>query len=240
MKTRILDVCLKPATLALALLVVAGTPARSAQISVYDVTWDTSTLKNGYYDTPLGYGGFYAVFSLTNGGGLYNSSFIEMTNFDLGTEQPVSPPILDGGAYGNLATDVKLVDTQFANTLAQIFEPGDTFNFRLTTIISPDNGVFPDIFTLQLYVYADVPSPVGTFDLDGSNVFLRTNLSQGTLSFETYDAYASQINDSYTLPAPQLTLVSTAETPEPSTYALLGSGLLAIGLWRKRVKRTAS
>ena len=165
---------------------------------------------------------FELGFVLIDGSGTGDANnTVTLNNFGFGggSAGAVDPVNTTGGASGDFASGVTIVDSEFFNFLAQAFTAGTglTFDFGLTTNV--DAGGTPDQFSLALFQSDGTPIPSS----DQSGALLVVNLDSAQPGFSVF---ATELT-----PAPIVTLAASAA--EPSTVSLLAFALTG-ALWSVR------
>lgn len=191
-------------------------PQRAFADETVNVTVNTSGLPA----TP----GSEIVFVLTDGSGLNDANnTATLSGFGLGGGLAGAVDTLStmGGATGNLSSGVALIDSSFSNVFAQFFTSGAQLSFLLDLTTKVDAGLTPDQFSMYIYD-PSTNSIATTSDPTGLNSLLTINLDSSNPTIFNYDSALV----SATAPV--------TPTPEPATLLLLGSGLISLGLLRRR------
>lgn len=215
--------------------------AASAAATTTDwlVSWDTSELAKIATANNLP---IYFAVGLTSGGGSTFSSYVTLTEFDLGGGFPYTGFVLYdgiGSAFGNMTDGMALDDLNgfFAGVL-QKFQPGQRLNFRLGITASYDGGIFPDSLSFGLYTddIFGLITPFKSADPQSGSVAARADLGDGIPMFETYASTyeVSLLETTYSVPAPVI-VPYTTPVPEPASSALaaLGITFFLIRRWRR-------
>jgi hypothetical protein len=126
--------------------------------------------------------------------------------------------------------------TNFLYSTCLAVTPGTSKNFSASQLGAGGASYSSPFSPAVLNLYRTFGAGVVTFALN-TNGALSTNLpsSAGMFATSTVSSAAAtnglQIDYTYTYEA---TLIDTSATPEPATFALIGSGLVLLGLARKR------
>lgn len=221
-------------------LLLAAVPATATDTD-WSVLWETTSLAQAAAANNLT---IYFGVGLTSGGGNTYSSYVTLTEFDLGGGQPVDFIIHEGlgSAFGSIADGMQLDDLNaFYAGVLQEFRPGKKFNFRMNITALDDGGMFPDSLSFALYGLNSegLIIPLGTVDPQNGLVAARVDLRSGPLAFETYpSSYAPDGPDIY-VPAPVIQPYATAPDPSPvpepggATLAAIGLALCVVRRWRR-------
>ena len=224
------------------LTLTAGSPAL-ASLTNWQVNWDLTNLRDGYFaDEPNTR--YYLGAQLTNGGN--GAGIVRMRVFDFNGGHLEGADFREGTVNGSIAgDDIELRDTNFYNAYIFGFQPGaklsfsiDIYDFSISSLPFPDSfsfGLYKGVPNMELPNLVDLINiyPVGSLEPLGHTDFARYDF--GTKSWETYDSFASVINDSKFIPAPVIKPVEDeTSTPEPGTLFGIGGGLLLLVLRRRK------
>ncbi len=207
------------------LLTLAVRPARADSITA-NVTVNTSGFV-GSADT------FELFFQLNDGSGSGDgNNTVSLSNFAFGAggSGGAVDAVNSYGAYsGTLASGLSMTDSQAFNAVAAFFTPGAQLTFQLQDTFTSIDSPTPDEFAFAII---DNGVPLNTSDPSGSGSMFDVNFTSAS---PTPDIY-TDATDSIT---PTLAVAGANTVPEPSTWALLSSGLaLLAGLAEKR-RRTS-
>lgn len=205
---------------------LAGAPAEASFL--YNFNLDTSTLTAG---------NTYKLDFQLNDGDLNNNNHVFLNNFNFGTGGSLNSPLLQGGASGDLSSGVMLTDSNFLNEFTQDFTAGDTLGFDFLSSNAFDNS-----------------DPFAQFDefsfalLDGNGDQIPTTSPSGSLITANFNGDSAPLVQPYGSDtsggAPALNPIVTAApqtqpVPEPSTYAMMGLGAMAMLVMARRQKLLA-
>lgn len=226
-KQRFTTWTLLPIALALAL---AG---NSHANIVYTVNLDTSAIN--------GAAGYALAFQLNDGSGLLDANnTVTLSNFIFGGGSAGSCGVAGncepfGGASGDASsvTGITLTDSDFFNSFAQRFTPGNTLSFTLDLTTNLDVGGTPDAFGFSILDSTGTPLP--TLDALGADTLL-------SFDFDTLDptlhTYATSALSPVALSAPTYRLAPPGgQAPEPGGLLLMGTGVLCLFGVRRRITR---
>jgi len=196
----------------------------------YDVSLDTSSLVGSVA------GPFWLDFELTDGSatGDGNNTGV-LSDFQFGSGGAIGSPISDGGASGDVLTEVMLIDSSaFGNGLDEMFTPGNSLSFQLQLSTNVDAGG-ADSFSFSILdsTFTPLPTTAG-FPIDALAVINIDNSVSPTV--ETFAGDTSRSiaagGNPIAIAAPVIAIVS-ADVPEPSALPLLLIGLAAIATKRR-------
>jgi hypothetical protein len=181
---------------------------------IYHVDIDTTSLVGSLN------GPFSLDFQLTDGSGtLAGVNTVTLDNFMFTGGTPTGSASLFGGATGSLSSIVTLTDNaSFSNEFFQGFSAGTTkigFDALLTTNVDP--GPTPDAFSMAILdnTLSNIPATG-----PGDSLML-VNINSPSLSLSAVQKFTST--------SPSGVTVAASPTPEPSSWLVMGSGLLALG-----------
>jgi hypothetical protein len=200
--------------------------------AIYSVSLDTSPLIGEAA------GPFSLAFEFTDGSGTGDANnTVILSNFQFGVGGSASGlPTMFGGATGDTASGITLIDNSFFNALVQPFNPGTMLGFSLQASTNVDAGPTPDEFSFSILDSSGAPIPTLGFvpaflvlDIDSSNPTPQTFSSDPSTPPQGGGG-------GITMAAPQATI----GTPEPGTFILLGAGSGMILILFKKRKRTSA
>ena len=167
---------------------------------------------------------FSLDFQLNDGSGtLAGVNTVTLVNFVFTGGNPTGSASLFGGAAGSLSSTVTLTDgTFFSNEFFQGFSAGTTkigFDALLTTVVDP--GLTPDAFSMAI--------------LDNNLFNIATNGTGDSLMLVNINSTSLSLSAVQKFTSTSGVTVAASPTPEPSSWLVMGSGLLALGwLVRRR------
>lgn len=212
--------------LGIAFVLPTSTSIAKADV-IYNVSLNTAPLI-GNTAAP-----FSLYFQFTDGSGLGDGdNTVTLSNFDLGTggsEQ--GTPSTFGGVTGDLSSQVVLTDTSFFNYFMVGFQPGNTLSFMIDSTTNLNADPIPDEFSFSILDSTDDPIPTtGFFDQ-----FLELDITSSTPAPQVFPSDPTQTPVAGGNPIDTGTPVVTpvSSTPEPSSVATLGLGLLGIACARR-------
>jgi hypothetical protein len=207
----------------LLLLCIAGCFTVAHADVIYNISMNTAPL--------LGHpaGPFSLEFQFNDGSGTADSNNTAVLNnflFNGGT--PVGGPTITGGVAGNLTSGITLTDSSFFNQFIQGFTPGSALSFLLSLSTNVDTGITPDQFSFAILdkTGTEIPTLAPSF----FDVFVQIDITTANPPVQAFATNASRTpaggGPPINIGAPTVSAV-----PEPSTFMLLSSGLVAL-FWR--------
>jgi PEP-CTERM motif len=195
--------------IAFAALFLALSPSSAFADDIVNVSVNTSGLGSSA-DSEI----FFFLIGTGN-----NTAILSDISLGGGSAGAVDTLSTTGGASGSLSSSISLNDnTDFLNIFAQSFLAGSNLSLVLdlaTNVVSPN----PDQFSFT--ILDPNGNPIPNSDPTGNDNLLAINLDSSTPTTNIY-------SDLVKTPAP-------IPTPEPSSFLLLGGGLLCFVLfWHNR------
>ena len=167
----------------LAALSALGLTCMANAISSFNVSVDTSSLIGD----PLASAPYYIDFQLNDGGTTPGNNAVSISNVMFGGGSvAASLPELFGGASGDLASGVQIMDTDFFNEFYQEFIPGSFLSFMVTLTNNANNpGDASDLFSFSIFdSFLGFPAPIPTESF--SYALLEVNIDGSPLAIETF------------------------------------------------------
>jgi hypothetical protein len=162
---------------------------------------------------------FSLDFQLNDGSGtLAGVNTVTLTNFIFTAGNPTGSATLIGDATGSLSSTVKLTDDLAFNEFYQGFSALTTkigFDVLLTTNVDP--GPTPDAFSMA--ILDNTLANISTNGLGDS--LMLVNINSASLTISAVQKFTST--------SPSGVTVAASPVPEPSSWLVMGSGLLALG-----------
>lgn len=204
----------------LAAIAAVGTASVSEAITSYKVSLDTSSLV-GNPSAP-----FYLDFLLIDGSGLDDgNNTVTVSDFQFGGGNAVGSATATGGASGDLASGITLVDTEFFNDIYQEFAPGSWLSFLVSLTGNVDSGGTPDLFSFSILDSDLFAIPTEAFDWSDS--LLEITLDGSATSIEAY----AGVDGFDGIGAPNVSAV-----PEGSTYGICFVSMFALFIAKRKLE----
>ena len=188
---------------------------------VIDVSLNTSSLIGGDYAL---------AFDLIDGDAAINNT-LAIGGALFGGGSLTGSPILTGGASGNLASTVTILDTSFFNEYFHSFTAGSILSFQWSFTGNFAGGT-PDSIAF-LIIDNTTGLPVPTLDPLGTDLFLAIDLDSAAPVIQSFGTDESRT--SISIAAPQVS-PSDAVAPEPLTTLLVAAGLVCLVCMRKNTE----
>jgi hypothetical protein len=191
------------------LMLLLVSASESAATTIYLVTWDTSPIQAA--------GDFSLDFQFLDGDGVQNNTVV-LSDFSFGAGGSASgAPSLLGGASGDIATTITLVDQIFFNAFTQPFTPGSLLSFTLSLTTNGTGLPAPDRFALGIIDSSGFSLPTTGLAEEFLGIDLSVPLSISTFGSDT-------TRTGFDIAAPSVQAIASP-VPEPSSILLLVTGL---------------
>lgn len=199
-----------------------STPTKAS--TTYNITFDTSALQ-GQPAAP-----YSLDFQFADGSGLGDgNNTVTLSDFQFGGGSATGTANVFGGALGDLLGGVTFTDSAFFSELFQTFTPGSSLTFMLTLSNNADAPA-PDQFSFALLdnLLNNVPTQ------GPGDVLLIADITSTGPIIQTFAPITVTQGGTTSLlaQAPQ-----ASQVPEPKTFLLIGTGLIALALVRWNSRR---
>lgn len=215
----------------LALAVWLCLPIRARADFQFVVTLDTTPLASSSDS-------FALQFQLTDPsfGDGDNTVTVSGFQFGGGSAGDLGSIVPSGGASGDLSSGVVLTEVSFVNSFQQDFNPGNTLSFLVSSsTIVDSSGWSPDSFAFSI-VDNTTLTILPTTDPNLQVALAAFDITSTTIGLSDVQTYGSSPGSTPFLDPSGISSPSPATAPEPSSFALLASGIAGIWLWRRRAR----
>jgi hypothetical protein len=192
---------------------------------------------------------FYLDFQFNNGSTTSNNdNVVTLSNFSFGSGGSATAGTKGtnitgpGSITGDLGSSVTINDGEGAgiNEFYEAFTPGSTLTFEASIPTVGQPGVNPEGFFFAIQDQSD--ANIATTDPSGENNLAEATLpTEGSLQTLTMNTYQSTGGSEFSGDTTHPDEVGvTAAVPEPSTYAGLGLGIVALLAFGRKARRARS
>jgi hypothetical protein len=196
----------------------AGTNSESCSVTI-----NTSSLSGAGF-------GFFPVLLDANQPPPDGNNTVSLSGFNFGGGSPGSASSFGGGS-GNFTSGMTFKETDPGgfNSVLGLFTPGGTLTFNLFMTTFADSSTVPGMTGDEFVLMILGP--------DGITNVPTTDTTPKEDAFFTLEVCPSCPNG---VSIQQFSIPSTSSVPEPATLLLLGSGMIGLGLRKRRLSKRAS
>jgi len=213
------------------IVALSAVPGAARADEIFTVTLNTEVLTTA---PDAAAGPFSLAFQLVQGDATNPTNTATVSDFTFGGGNAAACPtncITFGDVTGDATSTIGLSTSDAFEAIIQTFLPGSQLSFQVDLSTNPNTGLAPDAFGFSILDSSD--SPIPTQDPSGADTFLTVLLNSSNPSILTYASDPSvgtaAANVFISMDAPTIgASAPPTNTPEPSSFVLLASGLLLL------------